>query len=120
VWAQRSGPRAIWKALRRRVPEWLAAAPEMPTLLHDYLKQATHGGVEMRVHSQDLANLHADARAGRAVAVPLALGATLILSSVLLYALNAPGPRWLGVPLSAWLAALAGVACFWSARRSAR
>ncbi len=117
VWRQRRGPRAVWKALRRRVPEWLAAAPDMPQLLHDYLRQATHGGIEMRVHSRDLANLHADARAGRAVAVPLALGATLLLSAVLLYVLDAPGARWLGVPLSAWLAALAGAACFWSANR---
>jgi len=49
--------------------------------------------------------------------VPLALGATLLLSAVLLYVLDAPGARWLGVPLSAWLAALAGAACFWSANR---
>ena len=117
LWRDRHGPAAMWKALRRRVPEWLAAAPDMPQLLHDYLKKASSGGIEMRVHSEDLRNLHADASAGRAQIVPLALGATLILSSVLLYALDGSATRVLGVPLTAWATAIAGTLCFWTANR---
>ncbi|MEO7062161.1 MAG: ubiquinone biosynthesis regulatory protein kinase UbiB, partial [Dokdonella sp.] len=37
IWRQRRGPRAALKALRRRLPEWLAAAPDMPQLVHSYL-----------------------------------------------------------------------------------
>ena len=117
LWRDRHGPAAIWKALRRRVPEWLAAAPDMPQLLHDYLHKASSGGIEMRVHSEDLRNLHADASASRAQIVPLALGATLILSAVLLYALDAQAARLLGVPWTAWSAAIAGTLCFWIASR---
>lgn len=40
IWARRRGPRAMLKTLRRRMPEWLAAAPEMPQLVHAYLTQA--------------------------------------------------------------------------------
>ncbi len=54
IWARRRGPRAMLKALRRRVPEWLAAAPEMPQLVHAYLTQATPGSMELRVVSDDL------------------------------------------------------------------
>jgi ubiquinone biosynthesis protein len=117
VWRERTGPKAILKALRRRVPEWLAAAPDMPQLLHDYLKKASSGGIEMRVHSEDLRNLHADASASRAQIVPLALGATLVLSAVLLYALDGNAARIAGVPFTAWLAAIAGTVCFWTANR---
>ncbi|MDC8014336.1 ubiquinone biosynthesis regulatory protein kinase UbiB [Tahibacter soli] len=117
VWRERRGPKAILKSLRRRIPEWLAAAPDMPQLLHDYLQKASSGGIQMRVHSEDLRNLHADASASRAQIVPLALGATLILSAVLLYALDATVARFAGVPFTAWLAAIAGTACFWLANR---
>jgi len=112
VWLDKRGPRAMFKALRKRVPEWLAAAPEMPQLLHDYLKKSSQGGIEMRVHSRDLANLHADARAGRAVAVPLALGVTLVLSAVLLYALDTTARRYLGVPVTSWISVTSGAVCF--------
>ena len=117
VWRERHGPKAILKSLRKRIPEWLAAAPEMPQLLHDYLQKASSGGIEMRVHSEDLRNLHADASASRSQIVPLALGATLILSAVLLYALDNTAPHIFSVPFTAWLAAIAGTACFWMANR---
>lgn len=117
LWRDRTGPAALWKALRRRVPEWLAAAPDMPQLLHDYLQKASRGGIEMRVHSEDLRNLHADASASRSQIVPLALGATLILSAVLLYALDTAAARLFGVPATAWFALIAGTICFWSANR---
>ena len=112
VWLDKRGPMAVLKALRKRVPEWLAAAPEMPQLLHDYLKKSSQGGIEMRVHSRDLANLHADARAGRAVAVPLALGVTLVLSAVLLYALDTTARRYFGVPVTSWISVTSGAVCF--------
>lgn len=117
VWRERRGPKAIFKSLRRRIPEWLAAAPDMPQLLHDYLQKASSGGIQMRVHSEDLRNLHADARASRAQIVPLALGATLVLSSVLLYALDTASVRTFGVPCTAWVASIAGAVCFWLANR---
>lgn len=71
----------------------------------------------MRVHSEDLRNLHADASASRAQIVPLALGATLILSAVLLYALDTAAARVFGVPFTAWFTAIAGTLCFWTANR---
>ncbi|HOX71650.1 MAG TPA: ubiquinone biosynthesis regulatory protein kinase UbiB, partial [Dokdonella sp.] len=41
IWWKRRGPRAMLKRLRQRVPEWLAAAPDMPQLVHSYLEQVT-------------------------------------------------------------------------------
>jgi ubiquinone biosynthesis protein len=48
------------RELRERLPGWLSRAPEMPGLLHDYLKQATEGNLTTRIDSQDLARLQAN------------------------------------------------------------
>ncbi len=120
VWRERRGPRAVLRTLGRRLPEWLAAAPDLPGLVHDYLRQATSGGIELRIRSEDLARLDAGARAARGLAVPLTLGATLTLAAVLLYVFDASGLHVLGVPLAAWLAALGGAACFRSAAQRTR
>ena len=120
VWYERRGPKAILKALRRRIPEWLAAAPEMPHLLHEYLRQATRGETQLKIHSADLKRIEAGAHAARGLAVPLTLGATLSICAVLLYVFNAPGPRVVGLPVSVSLAGLAAAWCFAVANRRAR
>ena len=88
--------RACGSAAPARVPEWLAAAPDMPRLLHDYLRQATHGGIGCVIRIWQ----PAPTRAPAAVAVP---AGRLPLSAVLLYALDAPRRALAG--RFAWLAA---------------
>ena len=84
IWRERRGPRAALKALRRRVPEWLAAAPDMPQLVHDYLTQATRGQLELRVSSDDLKAIERSSRRGQRIAVWLSLAVSLIVAAVLL------------------------------------
>jgi len=48
------------KDLRERLPGWLSQAPDMPGLLHDYLKKATEGQLTRRIDPQDMALLRAD------------------------------------------------------------
>lgn len=83
IWRERRGPRAALKALRRRVPEWLAAAPDMPQLVHDYLVLATRGKLELRVASDDLKAIEQRARRGQRMAVLLALAGALLVSGLL-------------------------------------
>ncbi|MGA7298113.1 MAG: ubiquinone biosynthesis regulatory protein kinase UbiB, partial [Rhodanobacteraceae bacterium] len=45
---QRYSPRHALREIRRRVPEWLHAAPRMPDLAREWLQQAVAG--ELRVH----------------------------------------------------------------------
>ena len=84
IWWKRSGPKAMLKRLRRRIPEWLAAAPDMPQLVHSYLEQVTSGKLEVRIASEDLRRLEANSRRAPQVAVRLTLGATLAVCAVLL------------------------------------
>jgi ubiquinone biosynthesis protein len=98
IWRQRRGPRAALKMLRRRVPEWLAAAPDMPQLVHDYLTLATRGRLELRVASDDLKAIERRARRGQNLAVVLAVALSLVISGVLagLMALSEPRAPYLG------------------------
>jgi len=108
---QRS-PRQVAKLVRQRLPGWLAAAPDMPQLLHDYLKQAVGGQAELAMRSADLRRLADISHAGQRQTVFAILGAGLLVAATLLYALGAGGPSWLSIPLPAWIAALGGAWAF--------
>ena len=117
IWRERRGPRAALKALRRRIPEWLAAAPDMPQLVHDYLTLATRGKLELRIASDDLKAIEQRARQSQRLAVLLAVAGSLLISGVLaglvsLSEPSAPGLRWAAV-----VAIGAGVLTLLAARR---
>jgi ubiquinone biosynthesis protein len=117
IWRRRHGPRAALAALRRRLPEWLSAAPDMPQLVHDYLEQATAGRMELRIASDDLRRLDLRLRRGQRAALWLSLGVSLAVGGALVASL-ATGPGWAGgIPLPAWLAGAAALAAFALAAR---
>ncbi len=77
IWARRRGPRALLKTLRRRVPEWLAAAPDMPQLVHAYFSQAITQPAELQALREDQKRAqHQLTRLGRSIAW---LGGALLL-----------------------------------------
>ncbi|NCT69056.1 MAG: ubiquinone biosynthesis regulatory protein kinase UbiB [Rhodanobacteraceae bacterium] len=111
IWRQRRGPRAVLKALRRRLPEWLAAAPDMPQLVHGYLERATSGTLELRIASDDLKALERRLRRAQRAAAWRAFGLAAGVGAVLVALLAAPAPRLAGLPPLAWLGgALAALA----------
>ncbi len=117
IWRERRGPRAALKMLRRRVPEWLAAAPDMPQLVHEYLTLATRGRLELRIASDDLKAIERRVRRGQNVAVVLAVALSLVISGVLagLMALSEPRAPYLG--WAAIVAIGAGLVTLLAARR---
>ncbi len=118
IWWQRRGPRAMLKRLRQRVPEWLAAAPDMPQLVHTYLEQVTTGKLEVRIASEDLRRLEMTSRHGPQLAVRLTLGATSALSAVVLQVLDTQTLRVGGLCVWAIAAALVSAIAFVAALRS--
>jgi ubiquinone biosynthesis protein len=117
IWRRRSGPRAMLKALRRRVPEWLAAAPDMPQLVHNYLTQASSGTMELRVASEDLKRLERRAQRGQRAALWLSLAISLGAGTLLIALLAPPGWRWAGIPAAAWGTLIGALVAFVLARR---
>ncbi len=118
IWWQRRGPRAMLKRLRHRVPEWLAAAPDMPQLLHSYLEQVTSGKLQVRIASEDLHRLELNSRRGPQLAVSLTIGATFALCAVALQVLDTQTLRVGGVCLWAIAAAVISAISFITATRS--
>jgi ubiquinone biosynthesis protein len=106
------------KDLRERLPGWLSKAPDMPGLLHDYLKQATEGTLTTRIDPHDLAALRkSDSDNSRTTARAVSGGA-LFFSGALLTALETgPWYLWgfstpglLAMVIGAWLMVRSGKA----------
>ena len=82
------------KELRERLPGWLSKFPDMPGLLHDYLKQATDGTLTTRIDRRDLQAMQkTEAEKGRATTRAISGGA-LFFSGALMAALDT-GPWFL-------------------------
>ncbi|HEY0179718.1 MAG TPA: AarF/UbiB family protein [Dokdonella sp.] len=118
IWRERRGPRAMLKTLRRRLPDWIAAAPEMPQLVHDYLAQATTGTLELRIASDDLRRLDSRLRRSQRATAWLAAGAALLAAGALIALPAAAASRTL--PLACWFAGVAALAAFAAAWRLSR
>ncbi|MDI3262914.1 MAG: ubiquinone biosynthesis regulatory protein kinase UbiB [Fulvimonas sp.] len=113
---ERYGLRRTLHELRRRLPEWARAAPELPELMRDALRQIAHGERVQRTAPAELAWRLERARRERRARVASLLGASLLIGAALLWTQPAPHPTW-----PAALAALAGVLAFlagWPRRRT--
>jgi ubiquinone biosynthesis protein len=97
--------------LRERLPGWLSQAPDMPGLLHDYLKLATDGNLVSKIDPRDLAQFRAEERDSNRRMRRVISGSALFFSGAVLIGLKA-GPWYLfeaSVPglvsmaLGAWL-----------------
>jgi ubiquinone biosynthesis protein len=99
------------KELRERLPGWLSKAPDMPGLLHDYLKQATDGTLTTRIDRKDLEQLRAsDSKAGRRTAFAVSGGAVFFSGTLMAAIGTGPWFLWgasvtglLGLVVGTWL-----------------
>ena len=99
------------KELRERLPGWLSKAPDMPGLLHDYLKQATDGTLTTRIDREDLEQLRAsDSKAGRRTAFAVSGGAVFFSGTLMAAIGTGPWFLWgasvtglLGLVVGTWL-----------------
>lgn len=114
---ERYSPARLRSEFRRRLPELMSTAPDMPRLIHAWLTQQVDGEHAVRLQSHDLAALaHAASDTPRRI-VRAVLGSGLLIAAAVLYAFDATGPRWLGIPATACVAAIAAALAFVSTRR---
>jgi ubiquinone biosynthesis protein len=105
------------KELRERLPVWLSKAPDMPGLLHDYLKQATAGKLVTRIDAADLAELRRSDRLGRRIVARAVAGSAVFLGGALLTVFET-GPWFLkGVSVPGLLLLITGA---WMMIRASR
>ncbi|MGO4221674.1 ubiquinone biosynthesis regulatory protein kinase UbiB [Lysobacter sp. TAF61] len=106
---ERYSPQRLASEFRKRLPELVTHAPEMPRLLHAWLTQQVEGKSELHLHSHDLAELNRSIRSAQRRTVAAVLGIGLLICATVLYGLEAGGPRMWSIPAAAWIAGLGGV-----------
>ena len=96
-----AGPQAVLREIRRNVPEWGRALPQMPGLVHQFLQSAR--SPVAAGHQQRVANSSQSARHTQAIIIGLC-AVSLFISGILVMLL-APGDaiRLFGVPIWSWL-----------------
>ncbi|MFT3763705.1 MAG: ubiquinone biosynthesis regulatory protein kinase UbiB [Pseudoxanthomonas sp.] len=109
ILVKRYSPASVLRELRKRLPEIMTHTPEMPRLVHGWLKQQVEGRHELAMRSQDLAELTLSLRNLQRRAVYAILGSALLIAATVLYGLDAGGPRLWSIPASAWIAGIGGL-----------
>ncbi|QSX79049.1 ubiquinone biosynthesis regulatory protein kinase UbiB [Agrilutibacter solisilvae] len=109
ILVERYSPKRLAGEFRKRLPELVTHAPQMPRLLHAWLQQQVEGKQSLQMHSPDVREITAAIRSAQRGTIAAILGTGLLVVAAVLFAMEAGGPRWLGVPASAWIAALGGL-----------
>ena len=117
IWRQRRSPRRIVNKLRRRMPEWVSMAPEIPQLVHQALGQLAAGRVELVTPAADQKRFDARARLDRRAAAWRWLGAISLLASAWFWSSDQTLVRWHGMPIVALVGLLVGLLAFFQALR---
>src|SRR5690606_32270039 len=112
---ERYSPRRALKELGKRLPEIMTQAPDMPALLHSWLRQQVEGRHELAMRSQDIVNLDRTLKRLQRRVVTAVTGVGLVVVSALLYGLQAGGPLLAAVPLWSWITGGVGVLALASA-----
>jgi ubiquinone biosynthesis protein len=105
---ERYSPRRLAREFRKRVPELITQAPDMPRLLHAWLQQQVEGRQELHMHSRQLADIAEATGQLQRRAVGAIVGSALLIVAAVLYALDAGGPQLARIPAAAWVAGLGG------------
>ena len=109
ILVDRYSPQRLAGEFRKRLPELVTHAPDMPRLLHAWLQQQVEGRHELAMRSQDVRGIADTLRAMQRRIVSAILGVGLLIVAAVLYALEAGGPQLLGVPVSTWIAGAGGL-----------
>ncbi|MDY0021919.1 ubiquinone biosynthesis regulatory protein kinase UbiB [Arenimonas caeni] len=112
---ERYSPATLGAEFRKRLPELVTHAPDMPRLLHEFLVQQVRGRHSIHMRSEDLAELARISRAGQRQTVYAILGTGLMIVAAVLYALEAGGPQFWGIPAAAAIAGLGAFGAFLAA-----
>lgn len=108
ILVKRYSPLHAINELRKRIPEIMTHAPDMPRLVHAWLKQQVDGQHELSMRSKDLAALNLTLQRLQRRVVTAIGGAGLLVVAAVLHAFGVGGPSLWGVPLWTWFTGALG------------
>jgi len=103
---ERYSPRRALKELRKRLPELMTHAPDMPRLVHAWLRQQVEGQHRVDVRSAELRALDRSVRRLQRRAVMAVTGVGLLLVAAVLHGLQADGSH--AASVWTWASGVAG------------
>ncbi len=103
------------REFRKRLPEIITAAPDMPRLFREWLQQQTDGRHRINMASTDLRTLAAVSRESQRKTTYAILGTGLMIAAAVLFGLEAGGPRIFNVAAAVWIASLGALGAFYAA-----
>ena len=106
---ERYSPQRAAQEFRKRLPEIMTHAPDMPRLVHAWLSQQVDGRHELSLRSKDLTDLALTMKGMQRRVVAAILGVGLLIVAAVLYGLEAGGPSIFSVPAAAWIAGIGGL-----------
>ncbi|WP_144898138.1 ubiquinone biosynthesis regulatory protein kinase UbiB [Luteimonas cucumeris] len=109
ILVERYSPQRLAGEFRKRLPEMITHAPDMPRLLHAWLTQQVEGKHQLALRSRDLTDLAQTMKGMQRRIVSAILGTGLLIAAAVLYALEAGGPQLLGMSAAVWVAGLGGL-----------
>ena len=109
ILVERYSPQRLAGEFRKRLPEMVTHAPDMPRLLHAWLTQQVEGKHQLALRSSDLHELAQTMKGMQKRMVSAILGTGLLIVAAVLYALEAGGPRVFGLPAAVWVAGFGGL-----------
>ena len=109
ILVERYSPQRLAGEFRKRLPELMTHAPEMPRLLHAWLQQQVDGRHELRMRSDDIAAITHTLQGMQRRIVAAILGVGLLLVAAVMYSLEAGGPRLFDIPAASWIAGIGGL-----------
>ena len=115
ILVERYSPQRLAGEFRKRLPEMITHAPDMPRLLHAWLTQQVEGRHELALRSKDLFELVQTMKSVQRRTVSAIFGTGLLIVAAVLYGLEAGGPRIFSVPAAVWIAGLGGIWAFFAA-----
>ena len=109
ILADRYSPRRLAREFGKRLPALVTHAPDMPGLVHAWLRQQVEGRHQLQMESHDLRVLSKDLHIMQKRMISAVLGIGLLIVASVLYGLEAGGPRIAGIPVATWVAGLGGL-----------
>lgn len=121
--SEQVGPRAALRGLRRELPRYLSLGPELPSLAYELLRRTRDGELGVHTRSVDIERLEQSISANHRRLVSVVTGCALLSIAAGLYLFDESGASWRGIPATAMVAGVCGVAAIlhgWLPRRRSK
>jgi ubiquinone biosynthesis protein len=88
------GARALMTQLKQELPLWGEKLPQLPLLAHKVLKQATEGGLQIRLDENDISQIKQEIRNTSTQRNKTIAGSSILLASAIVFATGSLSVIW--------------------------